>query len=145
YPFEWGIRCIPGERPMCGENICAFRGSWHIAWSLPIRDIYDRFSWYFLAAFAMPFFYGSWRFTIYHLLTGPVLARLTTDSLNEWTSILCLLSIDLLLFITNTRVRNFRYVRRWPGCGRHNQPAKPKPVAQDSGFYAGETAKHSSS
>jgi hypothetical protein len=126
YPFEWAQKCIPGERPMCGEHICAFRGSWHIAWSIPVNDMYDRFSWYFLAAFATPFLYGSWRFTVFHLVFGPVLARLTTDSLNEWPAIWCLLSIDLLLIITNSRVRNWMFVRSWPGWGRHNLKPEPK-------------------
>ncbi len=135
YPFEWGIRCIPGIRPMCGEKICAFHGSWHIAWSLPIRDIYDRFSWYFLAAFLMPCLYGSWRFTIFHLLSGPVLARLTTSDLNEWPAVWCLLSIDVLLIITNTRIRNYMYVRYWPVWGKYNAgkpKAAPAPISRQS-------------
>jgi hypothetical protein len=120
YPFEWAPRCEVGVRPMCGESICSFSGSWHIAWAMPINAIYDKFSWYALAAFAMPFLYGSWRFTIYHLLLGPCLAWLTTDNVNEWPAIWCLLSIDLLLIIVNSRVRNYLFVRSWPGWGRHN-------------------------
>lgn len=135
YPFEWAIKCVPGERPMCGENICAFRGNWHIAWSLPINDMYDKFSWYLLAAFITPMLYGSWRFTFYQLVFGPVLARLTTDNLNEWPAIWCLLSIDLLILIMNSRIRNLMYVHRWPGWGRHNRPkpdVPPKAAPEDS-------------
>jgi hypothetical protein len=141
YPFEWAPRCVAGVRPMCGEGLCAFSGNWHIAWALPISDIaYDRFSWYFFAAFIIPFFYGSWRWTIYHFLTGPFLARLTTDNVNEWPAVWCLLSIDLLLIITNTRVKNYMYVRRWPGWGRHNQPKQPKAISPE-GDTTGSFAK----
>jgi len=113
YPFAWAKQCIPGVRPMCGDTICAFHGNWHIAWSLPVRDISDKISWYFLVAFAMPAFYGSWRWALYHLITGPVLARLTTSNLNEWPAVWCLFSIDLLLIIISTRLRKYIYVRSW--------------------------------
>jgi hypothetical protein len=94
YPFAWAKQCLPGVRPMCGESICAFHGNWHIAWSLPVRDISDKISWYFLAAFLMPARYGSWRWSLYHLITGPVLERLTTSNLNEWPAEWCLFSYD---------------------------------------------------
>jgi hypothetical protein len=113
YPFAWAGHCLPGVRPMCGEIMCAFHGNWHIAWSVPVRDISDRFSWYFIAAFIVPTLYGSWRWTFYHLMTGPVLARLTTGNLNEWPAVWCLFSIDLLIIIINTRVRNVMHVQQW--------------------------------
>ena len=113
YPFEWASHCQPGVRPMCGEIMCAFHGNWHIAWSVPVRQISDKYSWYFMAAFLMPTLYGSWRWTFYHLMTGPVLARLTTSNLNEWPAVWCLFSIDLLIVITNTRVRNYMHVKSW--------------------------------
>jgi len=113
YPFDWAGHCLPGVRPMCGEIMCAFHGNWHIAWTVPVRDISDKVSWYFIVAFAMPALYGSWRWTFYHLMTGPVLARLTTSNLNEWPAVWCLFSIDLLIVITNTRVRDYMHVRHW--------------------------------
>jgi hypothetical protein len=125
YPFfPWAEQCIPGVRPMCGKIICSFHGNWHIAWSLPVNDIGDHFSWYLLAGFILPFCYGSWRFTLYHLFTGPILARLTTSNLNEWPAVWCLFSIDLLLVITNTRVRNLMYVRRWWFWRLEDEPEK---------------------
>ncbi len=61
YPFAWGGEC-PLTRPMCGRQLlCSFHGSWHIAWSLPINDVGEKFSWYLLAGFIMPVLYGSWR------------------------------------------------------------------------------------
>lgn len=131
YPFAWAAKCIPGIRPMCGEKICAFHGNWHIAWSLPVSDISDKISWYFLVAFVMPFIYGSWRWTIYHLLTGPVLARLTTSNLNEWPAVWCLFSIDLLIIITNTRVRHWLHVRRW-WLWNPTNPFKPRTATEVS-------------
>lgn len=137
YPFPWAGHCTPGVRPMCGTNICSFHGNWHIAWSLPVNTINDNFSWYLLAGFIVPFLYGSWRFTLFHLFLGPVLARLTTTNLNEWPAIWCLLSIDLLLIITNTRVRGWMFVERWPLWGLfQKKPAPPEtgelPIPQEA-------------
>ncbi|MDX1975367.1 MAG: DUF5765 domain-containing protein [Rickettsiales bacterium] len=114
YPFPWAEPCDPAIRPMCGDLLCAIHGTWHIAWSVPINAIANYVPFYAIAGFLLPLCYGSWRWTIYHMLTGPILARLTTSNMNEWPAVWCLLSIDLLLIITNTRVRNFMYVQRWP-------------------------------
>lgn len=113
YPFDWAPQCTPNVRPMCGTGLCSFHGNWHIAWGLPINELMSYIPAYLIAGFIMPALYGSWRFTLYHLIVGPVLAWLTTDNMNEWPAIWCLLSIDLLLLITSTRLRNLMYVKRW--------------------------------
>ena len=112
YPFSWAGHCQPGDI-LCGEMLCSVHGSWHIAWMVPLNQIAENFPWYFLVGFGLPILFGSWRFTIYHILTGPALARLTTSNLNEWPAVWCLLSIGLLLIVVKTPVRQLLYVRRW--------------------------------
>jgi hypothetical protein len=114
YPFDWAGHCSPG-RPMCGAFICSIHGNWHIAWSLPINNYGHNFSWYLLAGVITPLLYGSWRFTLYHMLAGPILARITTSNMNEWPAVWCLLSIGLLLVVVETPVRKILYVRSWYG------------------------------
>jgi hypothetical protein len=114
YPFPWSPMCS-GFRPMCGELLCSYHGNWHIAWSLPINTVWDDVSGYLIAGFIVPMLYGSWRWTLLHLLIGPVFARLTTDNWNEWPAIWCLLSLELLILTFNTRLRDKLHVTRWPG------------------------------
>jgi hypothetical protein len=67
---------------------------------------------YIIAAFILPFLYGSWRFTLYHLILGPFLARLSTNNPNEFPAVWCLLSIGFLLVVVKTPVRKLLFVRR---------------------------------
>lgn len=125
YPFEWAGHCIPGT-PLCSEILCSVHGNWHIAWQIPINGINEFFAQhgfaifrggyliYLLPGFIMPVLYGSWRFTLYHIMAGPLLARLLTDNMNEWPAVWCLLSIALLLIVIKTPVRGILYVRNWP-------------------------------
>lgn len=110
YPFPWAGHCSPG-RAMCGEELCSIHGTWHIAWELPINALNSKFSWYLLAGFALPLLYGSWRFTLYHVLAGPALAYATTQNMNEWPAVWCLLSIGFMLIVVKTPVRKLLYVR----------------------------------
>lgn len=110
YPFPWAGQCNPG-RPMCGDVLCSIHGSWHIAWSVPINDVGDRFSWYFFASFAVPLLYGSWRFTLYHLLAGPLLSYVTTQDMNEWPAVWCLFSFGFSFIAFETRLRQRLYVK----------------------------------
>jgi hypothetical protein len=112
YPFGWAGHCKPG-RPMCGALLCSIHGSWHIAWSLPINDVGEHFSWYLLAGFIVPMLYGSWRFTLYHLLAGPLLALATTRNMNEWPAVWCLLSIAFMLVVVKTPIRRVLYVKNY--------------------------------
>ena len=111
YPFGWAGHCKPG-RPMCGELLCAIHGSWHIAWSLPINDVGEKFSWYLFAGFIMPALYGSWRFTLYHLLAGPLLALTTTSNMNEWPAVWCLLSFGFAFIAFETPLRRMLYAKK---------------------------------
>jgi len=111
YPFEWAGHCQPGNI-LCGKLLCSVHGNWHIAWMVPLNQINENVPWYFIVGFIIPFMYGSWRFTIYHIITGPLLARATTSNMNEWPAVWCLLSIGLLLLVVKTPIRQYLFVRR---------------------------------
>lgn len=115
FPFTWAGLCTFGE-PMCARELCSVHGNWHIAWNVPLNGLgFSVTTWfgsyhfgayytaYFAAAFVMPFLYGIWRGTIFHLLSGPFLAWLTTDNMNEWPAIWCLLSIGIVMMVAKVR------------------------------------------
>jgi hypothetical protein len=124
YPLPELGQCQLGS-PLCSQILCSVHGNWHIAWDLPLNRWYDMWMIdmspviphvyipYVLAGFVVPVLYGSWRFTIYHILMGPFLAKLLTDNPNEWPAVWCLLSIGLLLIVVKTPIRKWLYVRRW--------------------------------
>ena len=124
YPFAWAGQCDV-RRPLCGDMLCSVRGSWHIAWLVPTNGIgnlltrhgiffFDNgFPGYVIASFILPILYGSWRCTAYHLLFGVYLANATTNNINEWPAIWCLLSIAILLIVVKTPIRKMLHVRHW--------------------------------
>lgn len=120
YPFAWAGHCAPA-RPLCGGGVlCTVSGQWHIAWLLPINGIGNEladksflgygFISYAVAAFYLPGLMGSWRFTLFSYLAGPVLAGMTTSNVNEWPAVWCLFSIGLLLVAMVTPLRRLLYV-----------------------------------
>lgn len=124
YPMEWAGECIPG-RALCGEILCSVSGNWHIAWDIPVNGIgnafynmgisfiQDGFPSYIIVAFLLPFLYGSWRMTIYHLMVGPMLAMALTSDVNERPAVWCLLSIGILLLVVKTPLRKLMFVNSW--------------------------------
>lgn len=125
FPFDWAGVCDP-DQPMCAEHLCSVSGNWHIAWDLPINGTFNflagmdliplykgYYPSYFLVAFVMPILYGSWRFTLYHIALGPVLARMLTDNPNEWPAVWCLLSIGILILVVKTPLREYMHVKNW--------------------------------
>lgn len=124
YPFEWAGVC-ESTRPLCGKNLCSVSGDWHIAWDIPINGLGNYFTRlgiiglsngfvaYHVAGIILPFLYGSWRFTLYHILMGPFLANLLTSNHNERPAVWCLLSIGLLLIVLKTPIRKVLFVRGW--------------------------------
>jgi len=125
YPFEWTGTCAIGQVPFCDEHLCSVSGNWHIAWGAPLNDLKWLYLGYFIPAFAVPLLYGSWKFTLYHILIGPGLASLLTDNINEWPAVWCLMSIGLLLIVIKTPLRQLLYTRSWYGWGGE----APEPVA----------------
>jgi hypothetical protein len=99
--------CDPSVIPLCGANTCSFSGDWHIAWRLYLSAIDGSFLCYFIPAFLLPLFYGSWRWTLYHLLVGPVPAFFMTSNKDEMPAIWCLTSIGFLLAL------HVKPVERW--------------------------------
>lgn len=95
YPFEWAEYCyektyrflLSGDTsfdmPFCGKQICSTSGDWHIAWAIPANDSLQMANAYVYAAFLLPLLYGSWKLVLYHFMTGPLMAYLTTSNMNE--------------------------------------------------------------
>ena len=127
YPFEWAPACYqvkykfilfsqyfdPFTVPFCGERICSVSGNWHIAWEIPAIANLALINMYPIAAFILPVLYGSWKMTAYHLVTGPLLAYLTTSNPNEWAAVWCLYSIGVLLLLVKTPIRRYLHVENW--------------------------------
>ncbi|NOT86246.1 MAG: hypothetical protein HOP02_16030 [Methylococcaceae bacterium] len=127
YPFEWAQACYQAKSrfiffghyfdsfniPFCGKRICSVSGAWHIAWEMPTTASLFLLNTYPAVAFVLPFLYGSWKVTLYSLLSGPFLAYLTTNNPNEWAAVWCLYSIGLLLLLLKTPLRDLLYVRSW--------------------------------
>jgi hypothetical protein len=99
--------CDPSVLPLCGANTCSFRGDWHIAWRLYLNAVDGSFLCYFIPAFLVPLFYGSWRWTLYHLLVGPFPAFFLTTNKDEMPAIWCLTSIGFLLAL------HFKPLEHW--------------------------------
>ncbi|MCO4760388.1 MAG: hypothetical protein KC502_02715 [Myxococcales bacterium] len=107
-------RCELGT-PLCSHvRDCAYRGEWHIAWDVLLNGFNEHWAWYLISAFAVPVIYGSWKWSLYHLVVGPGLAALTTTDLNERPAVWCLFSTMIIALLVNTRVRNYIYVKQWP-------------------------------
>ncbi|MGZ0020304.1 DUF5765 domain-containing protein [Nitrosomonas sp. wSCUT-2] len=127
YPFDWVVYCYERNytmtfftnakftMPFCGEQICSTSGDWHIAWAIPANGNVFMGNVYGYAAFVLPLLYGSWKMVSYHFLSGPLLAYMTTNDLNEGVAVWCLYSIGLLLLMIKTPVRRYLYVKSWYG------------------------------
>ncbi len=113
YPLEWAGTCNIGHEPFCGPQLCSVSGNWHIAWQAPLNGISWATLGYYIPVFAAPVIYGSWKFTLYHVIVGPLFARILTNNINEWPAVWCLLSIGLLLLVIKTPLRQILYTKRW--------------------------------
>lgn len=110
--FAHGVRF---NMPFCGPEICSTSGQWHIAWAIPANSNIEMANAYIYTAFFLPLLYGSWKLVSYHFVTGPLLAFLTTNNMNEWAAVWCLYSIGLLLLLIKTPIRKYLYVDSWYG------------------------------
>lgn len=122
-PLEWAGECRIPET-MCARTLCTRSGDWHIAWDIPynglgtwLEDLIGS-NWgmpsYMLSVFLMPFLYGSWRFTIFHLLLGPVFANALTTNNNDVPAIWCLFSVGIVSFAFFPPMVDWFRVTRWP-------------------------------
>ena len=118
YPFAWADH---SEMHMLDSTrICSVSGEWHIAWHIPVFDTsWDKFGFvkepYMLLVFVLPLLYGSWRFTLYHILTGVVLSVMLTNDSHETAAVWCLLSIGLLTVVEKTPLRHKLFAKSWYG------------------------------
>lgn len=113
-PLEAFGSCTPGS-PLCGLQTCLISGNWHIGWILPLNGFLERigsassfyvyFPAYMLAVFVLPLWYRAWRFVIFHLLMGPILATTLTSNPNEQPAIWCLFSIGIILISLSPFIR----------------------------------------
>ena len=128
YPFEWAGTCDP-RRALCGPQMCTVSGNWHLAWLLPLNGLGNPLAnfeiWgirpfphgmpgYAIVAFLMPALYGSWKFALYLLLSGPVLARFLTDNIHEQPAIWCLMAIAVSFAIVKTPLRRYLVATQVP-------------------------------
>lgn len=116
HPFAWAGSCPPGA-VLCGPALCTVSGDWHIAWDVPYNGLLQsgplawapEFGWgfptYMLAVFLLPLLYGAWRFVLFHVAVGPLLASQLTGNPNEIPAIWCLFSIGILLIALSAPVR----------------------------------------
>lgn len=122
YPFEWAGSCQLGAS-LCGSELCLKSGDWHIAWDIPYNGIMTPFeSWlginasfptYIVTAFVVPFAFGAWRFVIFHVVAGPVLASALTSNPNEMPAVWCLFSIGILMISLSPWLSNQFSADRW--------------------------------
>lgn len=113
-PLEAFGSCTPGS-PMCALQTCLISGDWHIGWILPLNGLMEwggsylpinfYFPAYFIAVFALPLWYGAWRFALFHLLMGPFMAFMLTTNLNEQPAIWCLFSIGIIVISLSSFIR----------------------------------------
>ena len=96
FPSIPGNCSIEGQS-LCGPSICSYHGNWHIAWMLKLSNLDPHYFSYWITVFILPFLFKGWRFTLYHLFLGPLLAFALTTDKNEQPAIWCLLSIAFLL------------------------------------------------
>ena len=89
---------------MCGDQTCSIHGNWHIGWMVKISYLKDKlkiFHWYTFTAFILPILYRSWRWSLFHVIVGPIAAMMTTNNRFEIAAIWCLFSIG---FITAMKI-----------------------------------------
>lgn len=114
--------CRPGD-VLCGLRLCLTSGEWHIAWNIPYNGLmvpidkllgtHIAFPTYLLTVFVLPVVYGAWRFSLTHLLLGPIFAGYLTDRPNEWPAVWCLFSIGILVISLSPWIRRRFTTSHW--------------------------------
>ncbi len=132
YPFEWAGTCRPGD-VLCGLAMCTRSGDWHLAWDIPYNGLmvpieaalgtHWGFPSYMFVTFLLPVAYGAWRFALFHVLAGPILAAQFTGQVNEVPAIWCLFSIGIALISLSPWLwRRFEVWPRRAGPGGETRP-----------------------
>lgn len=112
-PMDWAGSCSPGD-VFCGPDFCTVSGDWHLAWEFPVNRIWDhvpvlgdriQVPAYMATTLLLPLVYGAWRFALFNLCCGPVLAAVLTDTPNELPAVWCLFSVGIVLISLNPAIR----------------------------------------
>lgn len=98
---------------LCALRWCTVSGDWHIGWEVAYNGLLTGvdqwtmwgFPTYMLATFGLPLLYGAWRFALFQVLFGPVLAGLLTTDPHEVPAIWCLFSIGLTIVSLSPFIR----------------------------------------
>ncbi|OIP38124.1 MAG: hypothetical protein AUK47_12585 [Deltaproteobacteria bacterium CG2_30_63_29] len=107
-------RCELGTAMCSHSQTCAYRGEWHIGWDVLLNGFNEGWRWYVFAAFLVPILYGSWKWSLYHYVVGPLAASLTTSDVSERPAVWCLFSTMIIAMLVNTPLRKAVNVKRWP-------------------------------
>ena len=71
------------------------------------------FPTYLLTVFPLPVVYGAWRFSLVHLLLGPIFAGYLTGRPNEWPAVWCLFSTCILAISLSPWIRRRFTTSHW--------------------------------
>ena len=114
YPFAWAGACLPCSN-LCAARLCTVSGDWHLAWDVPYNGLLNGvdgrlglgfgFPTYMLAVFGLPLLYGAWRFALFHLLAGPILAGRLSSNPNEVPAIWCLTALAIIIVALSPPLR----------------------------------------
>jgi len=133
YVYDWKLDGLSTEW-LRGEKLCTFRGSYHLAWSVPMADPTYVIPGAAIHSFLMfaPFFAlyekkGMILQGVVLFVTGPYMAGLITPNLFEQASIWCFFSIAqiaiMLFAIRETLIIN------WGRSGPHESLLKKRAAA----------------
>jgi hypothetical protein len=113
-PADWAGTCPIGSA-LCGSRYCTVSGHWHLAWEMALNDLGGWVSGtrhlltadpeYLLAAFALPAFYGGWRFSVFQVSCGLIPVVTLVNNPNEAPAVWCLFSVGLLLVALSPALR----------------------------------------
>ena len=109
-----GKLCAIGSEVLCAERLCAYSGSFHIAWEIPLRAAtYMTPSQYahFFMLFVPGLMAGCWKLTLWVFVSGVVLPVLFVSDMNEAPVIWCFFSTTQGLII----LRAFQLQKRKEG------------------------------
>jgi len=112
--YVWDQTLVgPSTEWMRGEKLCTFKGTYHLAWSVPLADpsyFINPVSLHSFLMFAPSLVLYESRIrvlrTLFVIVSGPVLAGFITSNLMEQASIWCFLSIAqiCLLHFTTRKI-----------------------------------------
>lgn len=112
-PMGWAGTCSAGD-VFCGPDYCTVSGNWHLAWEVPLNRPWDliplvgdyiQIPGYMMTTLLLPLLYGAWRFSLFNLCFGPILAAILTDNPNEWPAVWCLFSVGIVLITLSPVIR----------------------------------------